>query len=138
MPFEAEAVEQRVLHHRPFAHHRPNLLSPGEVNQDAATASSAFFNSIDPLRSLAESFRGVRLSIRRHVARGGLQRLAAALAHVTQPLTIQNSLQTIDAVLPTCKGRISFSIPDGHCGPGRTGDPNEENVGSFNGRHGFV
>ena len=30
MPFEAEAVEQRLLHHPPSAHHRPNLLHPAE------------------------------------------------------------------------------------------------------------
>jgi len=29
MPFEAEAVEQRLLHHPPLAHHRPNLLRTG-------------------------------------------------------------------------------------------------------------
>ena len=33
MPLEAEAVEQRLLHHPPLAHHRPNLLQPGEGNQ---------------------------------------------------------------------------------------------------------
>jgi hypothetical protein len=43
VPLQAEAVEQRLLHHRPFAHHRPNLLSPREVNQHLATASSGVF-----------------------------------------------------------------------------------------------
>ena len=29
-PLKAEAVKQRLLHHPPLAHHRPNLLRPGE------------------------------------------------------------------------------------------------------------
>jgi hypothetical protein len=33
MSLEAEAVKQRLLHHTPLAHHRPNLLRPGEGNQ---------------------------------------------------------------------------------------------------------
>ena len=33
MPFQAEAVEKLLLHRTPLAHHRPNLLCPGEVNQ---------------------------------------------------------------------------------------------------------
>jgi len=33
MPLEAEAVKQRLLHHSPLAHHRPNLLRRGEGNQ---------------------------------------------------------------------------------------------------------
>src|SRR5271157_5750996 len=28
MPLESEALEQRLLHHPPRAHHRPNLLNP--------------------------------------------------------------------------------------------------------------
>ena len=34
MPFQAEAVKQRLLHHTPFAHHRPNLLPQRKENQD--------------------------------------------------------------------------------------------------------
>jgi hypothetical protein len=33
VPLQAEAIEQRLLHHPPLAHHRPNLLSQGEGNQ---------------------------------------------------------------------------------------------------------
>jgi hypothetical protein len=33
VPLEAEAVEQRLLHHPPLAHHRPNLLRSAEGNQ---------------------------------------------------------------------------------------------------------
>jgi hypothetical protein len=33
MPLEAEALEQRLLHHPSLAHHRPNLLNQGEGNQ---------------------------------------------------------------------------------------------------------
>jgi hypothetical protein len=40
MPLEAEAVEQRLLHHPPFAHHRPNLLHPEEENQRPAPQSA--------------------------------------------------------------------------------------------------
>src|SRR5271166_5005309 len=43
MPLEAEAVEQRLLHHPPLAHHRPNLLLPKEENQRQAPGSSGVF-----------------------------------------------------------------------------------------------
>ena len=42
MPLEAEAVEQRLLHHPPFAHHRPNLLHPAEGNHRPAPRSRSF------------------------------------------------------------------------------------------------
>src|ERR1700729_4252731 len=42
MPFEAEAAKQRLLHHPPLAHHRPNLLYLGEGNQRAAPRSRSF------------------------------------------------------------------------------------------------
>jgi hypothetical protein len=43
VPLKAEAVEQRLLHHPPFAHHRPNLLHPTEENQRTAPQSSGVF-----------------------------------------------------------------------------------------------
>jgi hypothetical protein len=43
MPLEAEAVEQRLLHHPPLAHYRPNLLHPAEENQRQAPQSSRVF-----------------------------------------------------------------------------------------------
>src|ERR1700722_2571251 len=43
MPLEAEAVEQRLLHHPPLAHHRPNLLHLAEGNQRPAPRSSRVF-----------------------------------------------------------------------------------------------
>jgi hypothetical protein len=43
MPLKAEAVQQRLLHHPPFAHHRPNLLHPTEENQRTAPRSSGVF-----------------------------------------------------------------------------------------------
>jgi hypothetical protein len=33
MPLQAEAIKQRLLHHPPLAHHRPNLPLPREGNQ---------------------------------------------------------------------------------------------------------
>ncbi|MER8394951.1 hypothetical protein NKH10_24050, partial [Mesorhizobium sp. M1340] len=33
LPFDAELVEQRFLHHSPLAHHRLNLLFPRRLNQ---------------------------------------------------------------------------------------------------------
>ena len=39
-PLQTEALEQRLLHHLPFAHHRPNLLHPAEENQRPAAESS--------------------------------------------------------------------------------------------------
>ena len=54
MPFEAEAVEQRLLHHPPFAHHRP-ISSPSRENQrrrrDQASFSTQFVDSSRPLRA---------------------------------------------------------------------------------------
>src|SRR5580698_10346100 len=49
-PLQTEAVEQRLLHHPPFAHHRPNLLHPAEENQRPAPQSSGVFqrNSSTP------------------------------------------------------------------------------------------
>ena len=48
MTFEAELVEQRLLHHRPLAHHRLNLPSK-ETESGLQTASNSdFFNTIDP------------------------------------------------------------------------------------------
>ena len=46
MPLKAEAVEQRLLHHPPFAHHQPNLLHPAEENQRQNAAIKQFFNAI--------------------------------------------------------------------------------------------
>ena len=43
MPLKAEAVEQRLLHHPPFAHHRPNLPRPRRRNQRTAPRSSGVF-----------------------------------------------------------------------------------------------
>jgi hypothetical protein len=43
MPLEAEAVEQRLLHHPPFAHRRPNLLHQ-QKNQRPAPDQAEFFN----------------------------------------------------------------------------------------------
>src|ERR1700722_17570492 len=40
IPREAEAVEQRLLHHPPLAHHRPNLLIRTEENQRPTPRSS--------------------------------------------------------------------------------------------------
>jgi hypothetical protein len=39
-PLQTEAVKQRLLHHPPLAHHRPNLLHPAEENQRPAPRSS--------------------------------------------------------------------------------------------------
>ena len=39
----AEALKQRLRHHPPLAHQRPNLLRPGEGNQRPAPFSSGVF-----------------------------------------------------------------------------------------------
>jgi hypothetical protein len=41
-PLQTEAVEQRLLHHSPLAHHRPNLLRQAEGNQRTAPRSRSF------------------------------------------------------------------------------------------------
>ena len=43
VPLKAEALEQHLLHHPPFAHHRPNLPHPTEQNQPTAPQSSGVF-----------------------------------------------------------------------------------------------
>src|SRR6516225_1419564 len=61
MPLKAEAVEQRLLHHPPFAHHRPNLLCLGEGNQGPAPRSSRVYGMARPSlrrRKLAGSSEG--------------------------------------------------------------------------------
>src|SRR6516164_3926809 len=69
MPLEAEAVEQRLLHHPPLAHHRPNLLRPGEGNQQQAPRSSRVFqrNSFEGGHSLANIDR-LRGAVKRALA----------------------------------------------------------------------
>src|SRR4249920_527107 len=46
MPLEAEAIEQRLLHHPPLAHHPQNLLHPAEGNQQSAHRSSGVFQHL--------------------------------------------------------------------------------------------
>ena len=43
MPLKTEAVEKRLLHYPPLAHHRSNLLHPAEGNQRLAPRSSGVF-----------------------------------------------------------------------------------------------
>jgi hypothetical protein len=43
VPLQTEAVEQRLLHHPPFAHHRPNLLQPSRRESAPAPQSSGVF-----------------------------------------------------------------------------------------------
>src|SRR5271155_3250738 len=43
VPLKTEAVEQRLLHHPPLAHHRPNLPRAEEENQRRAPESSGVF-----------------------------------------------------------------------------------------------
>ncbi|MGY0794653.1 hypothetical protein ACW7BJ_35430, partial [Azospirillum argentinense] len=48
-----ELVEQRLLHHRPLAHHRCVLLLPRRIESGLQAAGNTdFFNTIDPLRTL--------------------------------------------------------------------------------------
>jgi hypothetical protein len=42
MTLKAEAVEQRLLHHPPFAHHGASPDSPRKVNQQRVTANDFF------------------------------------------------------------------------------------------------
>src|SRR4029077_3648934 len=55
VPFQAEAIKQRLLHHCPFAHHRPNLLSPGESELGRSPSLKEFFNTISCFRTLENS-----------------------------------------------------------------------------------
>src|SRR6202042_982183 len=43
MPLKAKALEQRLLHPPPLAHHRPNLPRPSRRNQRTASRSSGVF-----------------------------------------------------------------------------------------------
>src|ERR1700722_19406185 len=43
MPLKTEAVKERLLHHPPLAHHRPNLLHSAEENQRPAPQSRGVF-----------------------------------------------------------------------------------------------
>ena len=47
MPLDTELVEQRLLHHRPLAHHRRILLRSKRTESGLQSASNAdFFNTI--------------------------------------------------------------------------------------------
>jgi hypothetical protein len=52
MPLKAEAVEQRLLHHPPFAHHRPNLPRLRRRNQRTAPRSSGVFQRNPSIRDV--------------------------------------------------------------------------------------
>jgi transposase len=61
MPLEAEAVEQRLLHHPPLAHHRPNLPILRRENQRPQALSSRVYGMARPSfrrRKLAGSSEG--------------------------------------------------------------------------------
>ena len=45
MPLKAEAVEQRLLHHPPLAHHRPNLPHPAKKISARAPRSKRSFST---------------------------------------------------------------------------------------------
>jgi hypothetical protein len=66
MPLKAEAVEQRLLHHPPFAHHRPNLLHPTEENQRTAPQSSGVFQRNLRIAVALVSAANVRFSTTLH------------------------------------------------------------------------
>jgi hypothetical protein len=53
VPFEVEAVEQGVLCHRPLAHHRLSPEGAGRLNQIGSARSTAFFNKIRYVQSMA-------------------------------------------------------------------------------------
>ena len=59
MPLQAEALEQRLLRHRPLAHHRSvsARLAAIESNRQHYF-KAAFFNTIDHLRTFARTRRG--------------------------------------------------------------------------------
>src|SRR6202046_67054 len=61
MPLKAEAVEQRLLHHPPLAHHRPNLPRPSKRNQRTAPRSSGVFQRNRRIADIADRGLG-RLS----------------------------------------------------------------------------
>ena len=48
MPLKAEAVEQRLLHHRPLAHHLQSPAARETESDQHDDFNSDFFNTIDP------------------------------------------------------------------------------------------
>jgi hypothetical protein len=46
MPLKAEAVEQRLLHHPPLAHHRQNPRFIEKTESEPSRDASEFFNGI--------------------------------------------------------------------------------------------
>jgi len=45
MPLQTEAVEQRLLRHRPLAHHRPVSARSRKLNQDSGATSRPTFST---------------------------------------------------------------------------------------------
>jgi hypothetical protein len=81
VPVQTEAVEQRLLHHTPFAHHRPNLLHPAEENQRPAPRSSGAFQR-----------NSQRAVIRHDVANGSIRPVVEAEPGMTVPVNNSNAL----------------------------------------------
>ena len=52
MVLKAEAVEQRLLHHRPLTHHRPvSRFETSIESEHHDNFKREFFNTIDPLQT---------------------------------------------------------------------------------------
>src|SRR3546814_20743103 len=54
MVLEAEAVEQRLLHHRPLTHHQPSPAAGTTESDHQHDFNADFFNTIRPLPSLRD------------------------------------------------------------------------------------
>jgi hypothetical protein len=46
VPLQTEAIEQRLLHHTPLAHHRPNLLQPSRRESAPDASIKRSFSTI--------------------------------------------------------------------------------------------
>ena len=83
MTLKAEAVEQRLLHHRPFAHHRVSPRFTVKSESAARHRGSDFFNKIDPelpFKGQRTNGREARESGRRPNAVVAPQRIALSMA----------------------------------------------------------
>ena len=57
MTLEAEALEQRLLHHRPLAHHPPISRFDTSIESDRhGNFKREFFNTIHPLRTFVQQY----------------------------------------------------------------------------------
>jgi hypothetical protein len=107
VPLQTEAIEQRLLHHPPHTHHRPNLLHPAEENQRPAPRSSGVFQR--NLRTPAVRFAQIAAIPRRQWANGKNRAEAVGRDGLTKLKVIRRAISRMKVVRFLRSGGLSFA-----------------------------